>query len=527
MAELRDTLAPGFKLKSSRREYKIESMLGRGGFGITYRASYPITDGNINARAIVAIKEHFPLDYSERKGADITPVGNNAEMYQRSLSDFKAEAERLHKLGAKHPNIVGVNEVFAANGTAYYVMEYVEGKSLIQYIPKGGRLSEEKALHILEPVIDAIGYLHNNRVTHLDVKPENIMLHAENEEENEFTPVLIDFGLSMHYDSKGNKTRSRGTLGASDGYSPMEQYLGISTFTPTADIYALGATLLHMLTGKRPAVAAELRVNAVAAELREIGISETVINALVHALRYQPEDRTPDVATLKKELGLASTAKSNTVFLSKQKEKKSNTTPLTHRKPIDKRMLTIVAACVAVLAVVGGAVWHFYPKNESSEEIVNSNDSHKKIAQATDTASQTVIPETPAQPAKDDNDDSGKQPKNDDNNAQHTTPNNRNIKQPTQPGNQDNNQNSEFIEIPKEEKPAPITNGTYSFSYGTYTGQLKNGKPDGYGTLTYSSSRTVSGVKVEAGYTLRGTWQNGRTVSGKIYDASGKSLGTY
>lgn len=102
----------------------------------------------------------------------------------------------------------------------------------------------------MNPIIDAILYLHKNRMTHLDIKPDNIML--ANDEKGNLRPVLIDFGLSKHYDKNGSPTSTINTLGCSDGYAPIEQYAGITTFSPSADIYALGATMWFCLTGHDP-----------------------------------------------------------------------------------------------------------------------------------------------------------------------------------------------------------------------------------------------------------------------------------
>lgn len=251
-----NSLRPGTILKGEQ-SYRIESVLGAGGFGITYLAQTSVRVNNISVSVPFAIKEHFISDYCERQadGRTAVCVGTQKirEMFDRSLKDFIAEARRLSAIGAQHDNIVKVNEIIEANGTAYYVMEYLKGKSLWDYIRERGPLSEEEMRRLMLPIVDAVAYLHSSHMTHLDIKPQNIML-AEDEFTHRVRPVLIDFGMSKHYAQDGSPTSTINTRACSDGYSPVEQYSGITTFSPTADVYALGATILTCLTGRIPTV---------------------------------------------------------------------------------------------------------------------------------------------------------------------------------------------------------------------------------------------------------------------------------
>ena len=207
------------------------------------------------------------------------------------------EAQRLNKLSLNHSGIVRVNESFRANGTAYYVMEYIKGQSLRDYVKHSPqcRLSEEDALQLFRPIANAIGYLHANMITHLDIKPDNILIRESGD------PVVIDFGLSKHYSSKGTPTSTIKAAGCSAGYSPMEQYAGITTFSPKADVYALGGTLLYMLTGKDPVMSTEIKSDYVANVLSGIA-SEPVIVAISHAMAKLSEDRTHSVSALVSDL---------------------------------------------------------------------------------------------------------------------------------------------------------------------------------------------------------------------------------
>lgn len=223
-------------------KYKIVSVLGQGGFGITYLAE------QVAMERYVAIKEFFLSDYCDRAadGHNVTlGTQNNAEMMARYMAKFKKEAKLIAKLN--HPNVIRVFDVFDENNTAYYVMDYLQGQPLSKIVSERGALPEAEAIHYIYKVGQALEYIHKSNVNHLDVKPSNIMVCADG------NPVLIDFGVSKQYDSTGQQTSST-PVGISEGYAPSEQYNkgGVSEFSPQADIYSLGATLYNLVTGKVP-----------------------------------------------------------------------------------------------------------------------------------------------------------------------------------------------------------------------------------------------------------------------------------
>ena len=291
------TLAPG-TVVAGARQYVIERVLGEGGFGITYLAVTQVQIGNVTVPKRVALKEHFMSDHNERDADTMrvtTPgTARSRQIVADSMRDFLGEARRLQQLGAGHPNIVKVNEVFEANGTAYYVMEYLEGASLWSAI-EGRGMAEADMRAVMLPIVDAVAYLHTNRLTHLDIKPQNIMLAAEME--GTARPVLIDFGLSKHYDAQGHATSTVNTLACSDGYSPVEQYSGITTFTPAADVYALGATMIACLTGSTPPKSTDWSAGRRLQYVDSMNISEPLRAALRGALA-DIENRIPDAAAL-------------------------------------------------------------------------------------------------------------------------------------------------------------------------------------------------------------------------------------
>lgn len=326
-----NSLRPGTILKGEQ-SYRIESVLGAGGFGITYLAQTSVMFGNIPVNVRVAVKEHFVGDYCERQhdGATVICVGTQKvrDMVERSLKDFLSEARRLSAVSAKHPNIVKVNEIIEANGTAYYVMEYLSGKSLWDYIRERGPLTEEETRSLMLPIVDASAYLHASDMTHLDIKPQNIMLTDDN---GTLKPVLIDFGLSKHYTPDGSPTSTVNTLACSDGYSPIEQYSGITTFSPAADVYALGATILTCLTGRIPTVSTNWPLGEPSRTIEALPISEDLKEILKKAMAPAAHGRYADSRALYRALNTPQSA--DTALISSETKVKENISPETKVKP--------------------------------------------------------------------------------------------------------------------------------------------------------------------------------------------------
>ena len=218
------TLNSGSLLQSGR--YRIERVLGQGGFGITYLATHTGFDQK------VALKEFYMKELcvrNEETSFVTLGTGESCATVERFRGKFLKEARNLFRLNHKH--IVRVLDIFEENGTAYFAMEYAEGGSLSQKVKAEGALSEDVATRYILQVAEALAYLHEQKMNHLDVKPANIMLSAKDD------VVLIDFGLAKQYDATGGQT-STTPAGISEGYAPMEQYKlgGVSEFTPETDI---------------------------------------------------------------------------------------------------------------------------------------------------------------------------------------------------------------------------------------------------------------------------------------------------
>ncbi len=265
-------------------KYKIDKVLGQGGFGITYLAE------QTNLGRKVCIKEFFMKEYGERtasprtdseetvltggiplsspvaKDTEATVLSDNdstvltgvsavttgaAEIMGKYREKFVKEARTIARLD--HPGIVRIHDVFEENGTAYYVMDFIEGDNLNEIVKREGALPEERALGYIRQIGDALSYVHGHNIMHLDVKPANVIVRK-----SDGKAILIDFGTAKQYDSEGSQT-STTPVGLSVGYAPIEMTKpgGVQTFSPETDVYSLGATLYYLVTGQNPPDASE------------------------------------------------------------------------------------------------------------------------------------------------------------------------------------------------------------------------------------------------------------------------------
>lgn len=278
-------------------------------------------------------------------------------------------------------------DVFEENGTAYYVMEYVAGGSLSDRVGRHGALSEPEATRYIRQVADALTYIHTQRMTHLDVKPANIMLTDKDE------VVLIDFGLAKQYDSATGHQTSSTPVGISEGYAPLEQYMqgGVGEFSPETDIYALGATYYKLLTGQTPPSASSVNEDGLPLEpLKSRGVTPQVITAITHAMEGRRRDRPKTVAEFMAEFdGVAGQAANpkprtdtshevsgsgdgDTTLKKKIPTPQPKPQPKSPARPVVSRKTMMVAAAVlAAVLVVGGivvAISQAWPSGETATE---------------------------------------------------------------------------------------------------------------------------------------------------------------
>ena len=222
-------------------KYRINGVIGQGGFGITYDGT------DIKLDMHVAIKEYFPNTMASREvtvSLDVTCGSNTQGLYEQGLNNFLKEARNMAKYAGEE-NFVAVHDYFAENNTAYIIMEFVEGQNLKQYLKQHGRLTLNEAMPIIMPVMNTLEKIHARNMIHRDVSPSNIMIT------NDGRVRLLDFGAAreVQLDAQNMTTMSQVYK---YGYSPIEQQTPGMKQGPYTDIYALCATIYEMLTGTLP-----------------------------------------------------------------------------------------------------------------------------------------------------------------------------------------------------------------------------------------------------------------------------------
>jgi len=224
------------KTELNNGRYRLVKILGKGGFGIAYQA----LDKKTNE--LVAIKEYFPKQSVTRESTNVLYRSPEDKIiFKYGLNKFINEAKIIASFN--HLNIVRITDYFEENNTAYYVMPFLEGITLEDFLNKHKNLSQEDIIDIIMPILEGLKEIHNANFLHRDLKPENILLA------NEINPVLIDFGTAKS--NYGEKSQSIYAI-ISKGYAPVEQYSIENQKNQATDIYAIGAILYKMVTGKTP-----------------------------------------------------------------------------------------------------------------------------------------------------------------------------------------------------------------------------------------------------------------------------------
>ena len=326
-------------------KYEILKILGEGGFGITYLA----IQKSLNRQ--VAIKEFFMKDYCQRDSeTTFVSMGTDSScsMVELFKKKFIKEAQTISNL--PHENIIRILDVFEENNTAYYVMEYHTGGDLSERIPEGG-MDEQQAIGYIRRIADALDYIHQNNVLHLDIKPQNILFNDKD------VPVLIDFGVAKHYDAESGGETSDTPVPLSEGFAPLEQYEneGVKDFSPATDIYALGATLFNLLTGHRPPSASRVLNGGLPA--LPPTISAQTVEAIKKAMKPCKLDRFQDVQSFLDCLLMTEEVDEDDETVPVKSESKKN--PLV-------RYCIIAVIAIALVCIVLKAL-EKKPKNEVQE----------------------------------------------------------------------------------------------------------------------------------------------------------------
>jgi serine/threonine protein kinase len=275
-------LASGYTL----HEYRIERLLGRGGFGLTYLA----IDINLNTK--VAIKEYLPEQFARRlDGAKVAPrTEEDGELYYSWLDSFLEEARTLATF--RHPNVMKVSRFFEANATAYMVLEYERGTPLKEWWSNNRNLPEAELVALIQPLFDGLAHVHSSGYLHRDIKPENIYVRSD-----DGSLVLLDFGSARRTGPAGPDQ----DIVYTPGFAPAEQYSG-GEQGPWTDVYAIGATLYWMVTGEKPVSApdrlAKITTMPTAVEAGAGRYGDAFLQAIDWALEPEKEARAPNVPAL-------------------------------------------------------------------------------------------------------------------------------------------------------------------------------------------------------------------------------------
>ena len=307
-----DELPPGTSLLQG--QYEIEGFLNAGGFGVTYLARDSLD------RKVV-LKECYPSSMCCRSRNAVRARNRSAQKEFNSVVRlFGQEARRLSAL--KHPNIVGIHQVFEDKGTAYMALDFVRGRELLEIIedPKVS-LTPNQVRSVLKKSLSAVKYIHDNNVLHRDISPDNILIQANG------NPVLIDFGAAREEATRASRALSQIQV-VKDGYSPQEFYIAGSDHTPASDLYSLAATFYHLITGAPPPTSQE-RVAAIAAEKEDPyrplinhirTFDEHFLMAIDQAMCPFPKDR---LATADAWIGMIDTVKRRRAALVKAEKDKN------------------------------------------------------------------------------------------------------------------------------------------------------------------------------------------------------------
>lgn len=280
-------LKPGTVL---RDKYLIGRALGEGGFGITYIGR----DLTLDMR--VAVKEYYPKGFSSRNNEysnHVTMSKGDRDNIERDMQRFLKEARNLAAF-FQEPNVVSVMDYFEDNGTAYIVMEYLDGITLRKYLEKYGPIPPKTLAEMLDPVLQALHRIHKQGLIHRDISPDNIMILRDGRLK------LLDFGAARDVGG-GNSTL---TVVLKRGYAPIEQYNAKGVQGPWTDIYAMCATIYKCITGSTPDESIQRVFEDELKKPSELGIEIPLEyeQALMHGLAVKSTDRIQDVEVLRRAL---------------------------------------------------------------------------------------------------------------------------------------------------------------------------------------------------------------------------------
>ncbi len=382
-------------------KYRLTHVVGQGGFGITYRGVW-YTEvkgslGTVKTEVPICVKEYFFKDYCYREpGSQAVKV--HSETGKVLFNKFKEKLIKEAKILSEvhHPYIVNVLEVFEENNTAYIAMEYISGFSLKYMLEKNGILPEATVLKYVRQIGEALQFVHDKSILHLDIKPSNILIDKNG------NARLIDFGVSKRYDIEQEET-STTMLTLSKGFASIEQYdnEGTQVFSPRPDIYSLGATMYNLLTGTIPTESI-LRAARPLRNPSEINaaISPKTEAVIIKAMQIIPADRFETVGEMLASLDFSQAEKEVQVVPSPSPEIVNEETTVVYSSPVDSKLVgsddeetvvnvanppavepvteknnsrkKIIPIGIAIFVVVGSATALLVHSNRPTKEVVES-----------------------------------------------------------------------------------------------------------------------------------------------------------
>jgi len=444
-------LPNGYILQKGK--YKLKHVVGQGGFGITYNGVW-FTEvkgslGALTTEVPVCIKEYFFKDYCFRD-PETNAVLVHSETGKILFSKFKEKLIKEAKIlsDVSHPYIVNVLEVFEENNTAYIVMEYISGCSLKYMLDTNGVLPENRILKYTRQIGEALSFVHQKNILHLDIKPGNILIDKND------NARLIDFGVSKRYDIASQET-STTMLTLSKGFACIEQYddEGTQTFSPCPDIYSLGATMYNLITGKIPTESI-LRATRSLTKPSEINpaITPKTEAAILKAMEIMPEKRfqsakemldaldippeEPAVKNTLQEIHQDVEVGDETIFFPQNGDKTENTPPFPSNKKKKKKLLTSIFAVLFVL--VFSAVVFIVQKNSAQNGLASVPNQHIDTKEDYPVDESPVLVESEAITTEDD--------------AEENTPQNKAEEPEQKPETKDDEQEKESLPAENEEQ---------------------------------------------------------------------------
>ena len=405
-------------------KYRLTHVVGQGGFGITYRGVW-YTEvkgslGTVKTEVPICVKEYFFKDYCYREpGSQAVKV--HSETGKVLFNKFKEKLIKEAKILSEvhHPYIVNVLEVFEENNTAYIAMEYISGFSLKYMLEKNGILPEATVLKYVRQIGEALQFVHDKSILHLDIKPSNILIDKNG------NARLIDFGVSKRYDIEQEET-STTMLTLSKGFASIEQYdnEGTQVFSPRPDIYSLGATMYNLLTGTIPTESI-LRAARPLRNPSEINaaISPKTEAVIIKAMQIIPADRFETVGEMLASLDFSQAEKEVQVVPSPSLEIVNEETTVVYSSPVDSKLVgsddeetvvnvanppavepiteknnsrkKIIPIGIAIFVVVGSATALLVHSNRPTKEVVESIDLPSAVEPDSNVSKEVEMPDHP------------------------------------------------------------------------------------------------------------------------------------